>query len=292
MNVDVIVYDAFTQTPHMGNPAGIVLDAGELSDLQMQEIAKILGYNETAFVLPGNQQKYRIRFFTPRQEVPICGHATIATMSALSDIGLVSSGEEVIETGIGELKIGILSGKHTKIRMQQSLYQEKAFGGSREDIAQVIGLKAEELDEKYPICYASTGLWTLLVPIKKLDSFQRMTPKTNEFPLVLEENPRASIHPFCLETFHKECTMHGRHFSSPFSGTVEDVVTGTASGAMGGYYQKHIRSLLNMELIRVEQGLEIGRDGVVEVIASQTDSNPITILGTAVFSKKQTVVLK
>ena len=42
--------------------------------------------------------------------------------------------------------------------------------------------------------------------------------------------PKASIHPFCLETYDSDSDMHARHFSSPSSGTIADAVTGTASG--------------------------------------------------------------
>ncbi len=58
--------------------------------------------------------------------------------------------------------------------------------------------------------------------------------------------------------------MHARHFSSPFSGTIEDAVTGTVSGAMGAYYQKYICSSKENQMLKVEQGNEIGRAGIVE----------------------------
>ncbi|MGC5323847.1 hypothetical protein [Brevibacillus sp. SYSU BS000544] len=60
-----------------------------------------------------------------------------------------------------------------------------------------------------------------LIPAKKLDSFQRKKPDNALFPSVLGSMPKASVHPFCLETYDPNAQMHGRHFSSPFSGTVE-----------------------------------------------------------------------
>jgi PhzF family phenazine biosynthesis protein len=83
--------------------------------------------------------------------------------------------------------------------------------------------------------------------------------------------------------------MHGRHFSSPFSGTVEDPVTGTASGVMGMYYQKHIENNApggKRREILVEQGQEIGRDGIVRVCLPEGSSDAVRICGTAVFVKE------
>ncbi len=60
-----------------------------------------------------------------------------------------------------------------------------------------------------------------------------MKPKTNLFPSILKEVPNASIHPFCLETKKQHTHIHARHFSSPYSGTIEDPATGTTSGVMG-----------------------------------------------------------
>ena len=132
--------------------------------------------------------------------------------------------------------------------------------------------------------YGSTGIWTLLIPIKKLDIFSKMKPENKRFPEVLTQKPRASVHPFCLETYDKDADMHGRHFSSPFSGTVEDPVTGTASGVMGAYYISFIRSL-DEKNITVEQGQEIGKSGMVYVKVKKEYGNlNVEIKGEAVYA--------
>ena len=59
-----------------------------------------------------------------------------------------------------------------------------------------------------------------------LEAMKNMQPKNQLFPTILQEMPRASIHPFCLETYDKHAHMHGRHFSSPFSGMTEEMWRG------------------------------------------------------------------
>ncbi|MNI89904.1 putative isomerase YddE [compost metagenome] len=94
--------------------------------------------------------------------------------------------------------------------------------------------------------------------------------------------PTASIHPFCLETLDPAANMHARHFSSPYSGTTEDPVTGTASGVMGAYYATYIQDAPVLELL-IEQGQELGKDGRVQVTV--TNGEQIEITGTAVYVK-------
>ncbi|HEX8864792.1 MAG TPA: PhzF family phenazine biosynthesis isomerase, partial [Lentzea sp.] len=82
----VLRYSAFTKDPEGGNPAGVVLDASGLSDDEMLVIAAKVGYSETAFVLPsGKGREFDVRYFSPKAEVPFCGHATIATAVALAE---------------------------------------------------------------------------------------------------------------------------------------------------------------------------------------------------------------
>ena len=59
----------------------MVLDARGLTDEEMRRIARELNNSETAFILPGKPGEYdvQVRFFTPAKEVPVCGHATIAS---------------------------------------------------------------------------------------------------------------------------------------------------------------------------------------------------------------------
>lgn len=84
--------------------------------------------------------------------------------------------------------------------------------------------------------------------------------------------------------------MHARHFSSPFSGTTEDPVTGTASGVMGAYYSRYIGGQPPSFELLIEQGLEIGRDGRVRVSVSD-NGNTIEVTGNAVYVNEFDVML-
>lgn len=290
-SVKVYHYDAFSKEANKGNPAGVVLNGADLTDEEMQEIALKVGFNETSFPVKSEVADFRIRYFTPGHEMNLCGHATMATVYALKTKRLLDDKTDfTIETkaGILPIKINSTTDNEIYITMEQASPQFKEFKGSKEDLSNSIGLKSEDIDDDLPILYGSTGIWTLLIPIKKLDVFQNMKPNNKLFPTILKEMPNASIHPFCLETYDANAHMHARHFSSPYSGTIEDAVTGTASGVMGAYYAKYINNHFERSLsLIVEQGYEIEKDGRVMVTVSKNKDNyDIEITGNAVYVKE------
>src|SRR5215813_8134652 len=78
------IVDSFTDIPFKGNPAGVCLVDSQLSDERMLHIAQELNLSETAFVSqlesPG---AFAIRFFSPKMEIPLCGHATLASAKVI-----------------------------------------------------------------------------------------------------------------------------------------------------------------------------------------------------------------
>jgi len=283
-------YDAFSTIPNMGNPAGVVVEGDQYSEIEMQAIAKQVGFNETAFALKSDKADLRIRYFTPGHEMNLCGHATMATIYALKSKGLLEDKSNLtIETNTGILAIEIKerTAGRIYITMQHASPQFKDFNGSKAKLAQSIGLTEEAIHPELPIVYGSTGIWTLLIPIKNLTYFEKMSPQTADFPIILEEMPKASVHPFCLEAFDKNADLHARHFSSPYSGTIEDITTGTASGVMGAYFANYIdREVQLPKTLTVEQGQELGKDGRVHVhVKNDKEKLNISITGTAVHVK-------
>ncbi len=277
-------YEAFSPELGKGNPAGVVLAADGLSEQAMQQIAQTVGYNECVFVLSAEQADYRLRYWTPGHEVDLCGHATIAACWALAEAAIIDPSKTLqIATNVGVLPINFQTRNQQRwVTMQQAPAQFLPWHGDRVALAAVLGLQPDDLDPQYPICYGSTGIWTLLVPISNLAAMRRMQPQTANFPSVLAAKPRASIHPWCFETYDPQAAMHGRHFSSPYAGTLEDPVTGTASGVMGAYSLHYLQAQARVDLV-IEQGQELGRDGRVLVAAQRNGATiEVRINGTAV----------
>jgi len=92
------IVDAFTSAAFKGNPAGVCFPERAISDQTMQQVAMELGLSETAFVWPtGVEGIYDIRYFSPKKEIPLCGHATLASAkiifnnTAFSDIHFITA---------------------------------------------------------------------------------------------------------------------------------------------------------------------------------------------------------
>ncbi|MBA9086152.1 PhzF family phenazine biosynthesis protein [Fontibacillus solani] len=285
----ILHYDAFSSTPHMGNPAGVVLNADDLHQEEMQSLAEKVGFNETVFVLPSDTADLRLRYFTPGHEINLCGHATVASLFCLKSRGLLGNNKEItIETNVGILPVSFdTRGGELFIKMKQDQPRFIPFQGDVSRLAQSMSLSEEDLDISKPIVYGSTGTWTLLVPIRNLHSFSQMIPQNNMFPEILSENPKSSVHPFSFKTTDQNAMMHARHFSSPYSGTIEDPATGTASGVMGAYYLTYVNKEASSVEFIVEQGHEINRDGKIYVQAVRGESSiDVYVSGTAVFVRE------
>ncbi|RDY59390.1 PhzF family phenazine biosynthesis protein [Flagellimonas nanhaiensis] len=82
--IQTYIVDSFTDEPFKGNPAGVCLLNQEIGDEEMLLIAKELGFSETVFVTQlSGQNRFSIRFFSPKMEIPLCGHATLAASKVL-----------------------------------------------------------------------------------------------------------------------------------------------------------------------------------------------------------------
>lgn len=265
MKVEVFVVSAFGMNESGGNPAGIVLDAKGLSDSQMLQIAAKVGLSETAFLFPSDVCDFRLRFFTPVDEVDLCGHATIATYSLLHQLGKVSAGHYRQELLAGKLDIAI--GEDGLISMEQSIPN---YGDTfpAEDIALLVGTNSEEISiPNYPIQLVSTGLRDVLVPIRSREALANLQP---DFKAMAEFNKNldsVGFHAFWLNAESSEPTAICRNFA-PLYEIDEEAATGSSSGALASYLFKHG---VTQEHFEFHQGLSMGRPSKILVNLEASD---------------------
>lgn len=108
---DYKVVDVFTTLPLLGKPVAVVFDAEELSDTEMQTIARWTNLSETTFLLPPTRPgaDYRLSIFTPRSELPFAGHPTLGSAHAVLEaaIARAESGHLVQECAAGLIEIDV-----------------------------------------------------------------------------------------------------------------------------------------------------------------------------------------
>lgn len=292
---EVKVVDAFTAKPFAGNPCGVVTRAAGLTDDQMQAIARELNLSETAFVFPSTRASFRVRFFTPKKEIPLAGHPTVATMHALAEEGRIdlSSGPARVtqELSIGVLPVDLSRDSAGRVRVVMT--QAKPEFGRRMDrsmFAQALGLQVSDLLQDVPVQVVSTGTPQAMVPVKSLDALRKIRPDYPHLTDLEHVGHYFSLHAFTLEAFEPGHRAHARHFLAS-AGVLEDPVTGSATGGMAAYLWKY--GLVREPRYSVEQGHIMGRPGLVEVEVDAEGDEPqvVRVAGTAVTVIRGTLTL-
>jgi len=269
--------DAFTDRPFGGNPAGVVIDAEDLTDSEMLSIANEMNLSETAFVLSSDKADFRIRWFTPKKEVLFCGHATVATLHVLANEGkfgmeLDGSYSFKIETMIGVLTVDVIK----SVREIKIILHSPKVTLVREDIERHLFLDAlkireDELSEDYPVM-RETNLDYLYVPLESLDVLKSIDYNYSKLEKFCEKYNFTGVCVFSTETFDKDSSVHSRFFS-PTYGIKEDPVTGSAQGPLGVYLMINgIVEFSGREVdIKSEQGDIMGRPGRLVIKMTKDD---------------------
>ncbi|OIB56371.1 PhzF family phenazine biosynthesis protein [Natrialba sp. SSL1] len=261
----ILQVDAFTNDPCTGNPAGVVPEADDLSESQMQAIADEMAVSETAFLQESDEANYRVQYFTPTQEVDLCGHATIGSFAHLYDEGL-EPGTTTLETNVGVLDIDV--SEDGTVWMTQNAPQVREVDLSYARAAEVLGVEQAALEgarDDIPLAVSSTGLPFLVVPITYLSDLGDAAPDMAAVEELTDEFDAAGVYLFTFDALDRESTLHGRMFA-PGAGIPEDPVTGTASGAVAAYLD-HFGAFDDdlPEELRLEQGHYVDRPGYVRV---------------------------
>ncbi|ADJ16004.1 PhzF family phenazine biosynthesis protein [Halalkalicoccus jeotgali] len=263
----VHLIDAFTGDPLAGNAAGVVPDAGELSDEQRQAIARELAVSETAFLSDSERADRRIRYFTPTTEVDLCGHATIASHAHLFEAGTLDAGTHTLETNVGVLDIEVRS--DGTVWMEQDDPRIERVDPDYETVAESLSIDRAALEDvgaDLPLAVSSTGFPVLVVPVNFLEHLGNADPDDGAVAELCESVGAMGIYAFTFDTLTPAATLHGRMFA-PRAGIAEDPVTGTASGAAGAYLREFdaFGPSEFPEEMHFEQGHFVDRPGEVRV---------------------------
>ncbi|PCI96931.1 MAG: hypothetical protein COB14_09635 [Alphaproteobacteria bacterium] len=289
-NIKVHLVDAFTKNINEGNRAGVVFDADELTSEQMQNIAAFANVSETAFVLRSDDPKthdLHVRYFTPKTEVPICGHATIATHYLRAKKYNIGEGQVLSKTGAGILPVDIVKENNDiKIIMTQgkSVLGNVLTNLQRDFLKNSLQILDDDFSSSLPIQIVSTGHSKVMVPVRNQSVVQGISPDQDGLIKLSEEIDCNGYYVFSVENDEHTYKTHGRMFA-PAIGIFEDPVTGNANGP-AGLYMSHYGILqfdknYNYKAI---QGEAMGKSGVIEVILNkEKDALPqVKVAGVAI----------
>lgn len=243
-----------------GNPAGVVLEAGDLTDEQKKLISKKVNFSETAFIENSNKADYKVRFFTPTEEVDLCGHATIATYSLLFQKQLLSPGIYTQELKAGVLGVEMQADGLVIMKQSQPQFLEYI---APEDIAEVFGQRLEINGLRPQI--VSTGLADIMLPVSSREKLFSLKPNFKKMSELNKRTSSVGIHVFARDTINPKAVAHCRNFC-PLYGIDEESATGSSNGALACYlYQHGALNDQSLNAMQFEQGFSMGKPSNITV---------------------------
>lgn len=227
------IADAFTAQPFSGNQAGVVpLGEGPFPEESlMRALAGELKHSETAFVRRTGGGSFHIRYFTPAEEVDLCGHATIASFTVLRETGEIGVGTYALHTRSGDLEVTV---EPEAVWMDMAPPAEgRTF--SQEEQAELYGaygLTLADRPEGLEPQAVSTGLLDILLPVADMAALDRARQDEGAVCRLSERYGVVGVHMFCPGT--GDAAARCRNFA-PLYAIPEEAATGTSNGALTFY---------------------------------------------------------
>lgn len=258
--------DVFADRPGAGNPLGVVFDASGMESDAMQAYAAWANLSETIFFLPpaSADADYRVRIFTPCQELPFAGHPSVGAAWAALDSGLAQGKDGVLvqECAAGLLPVRIEQRGATRLVHVRAPQAREVATGNAHAEALASALRGVRSGKLAPALWNNGPNWWL-VELADAAAVRDMRPDLPAIAALTTASGAVGLAVFGrAEGLDHELAVRAY---CPADGIAEDPVTGSANasiaallhhaGALPGTGGRYIAS----------QGRELGRDGRVEV---------------------------
>jgi PhzF family phenazine biosynthesis protein len=262
------IIDVFGEVPLSGNPLAVVEDADDLTDAQMQAIAREFNQAETTFLMRSSAADWRLRSFTSAgAEVFGAGHNALGAWLWLAYRGRLGALDTPTtfhqEIGADVLPITLeRRGAHIHGRMKQASLKLLRVLEDTQFLAEALGIDQAELEQEPPPRVADTGGNHLLVRVRGKSAVDRISPRHEKLLPVLREIAAEGCYVYAYDA---ESPGHAyARFFNPTVGLWEDAATGTAAGPLCGYLGS-VSLLGPDDTLRVEQGVLMGRRSILDV---------------------------
>jgi PhzF family phenazine biosynthesis protein len=266
----VDLWVAFSETTAGGSAAGIVHDPAGLTADDMQDLAAKVGAPATCFVQAVKPDRVDVRFFSTLTEYGMCGHGTVALLTALIDAGRIDCGphDRVVELATPTSTATMSMHLRTDGRPEVMLSLEPAsFRPTRitpEELAAALGTTTQAFGSP-PIEESPSDFVHLIVPTTGLDALASMTPDFERLADLCRAHGVHTVAAFSPTPGDLANTIRVRDFC-PATGTDEAPATGTTNRAVACYLARHNTHGLGVSshyTVRAEQGVEMGRASLV-----------------------------
>ncbi|MCD0466248.1 PhzF family phenazine biosynthesis protein [Flavobacterium sp. ENC] len=250
--------DSFTNQKYKGNPAAVCLPETDLDAAEMQSIAAEIGFSETAFIKPLTDNTYSIRFFSPKTEIPLCGHATLASSKIVFS---TTSLDSITFINYDNVELAIEK-EDQKIKMFFPVYD------TEETVVPQKMLDALGISETISLRYSPNNKIILI----EIESAHELADLKPDFTALINSHTGISGVLVTAASDSTDFDFHYRYFW-PWAGTNEDPVT----GGIQTFLTKYWATKLNKTKLRAYQSsLRTG------TMSTELLQDKVSILGEAV----------
>ncbi|MET0280663.1 MAG: PhzF family phenazine biosynthesis isomerase [Steroidobacteraceae bacterium] len=266
--IRIFFVDAFTDTAGRGNPAAVALDADQLTEVQMQDIAREQHIGDWAFVLSPSSSEVDldVRFFSPRRELPFVGHATLALHAVLARIDPRPVRRQQGQSGVVEVRT-LPEPASFAIRQPAPALGRLPAATELGDVLALLDLTSADLDPRCPPRIAGGASTRLLLGLRDGAALDRVRPQLSGLAAMSARLGAQGYFLFVLRNHLGSPGTESRMFC-PAIGIDEDPVSGNAHAMLGVYL--HELGLLPTRSRAAQfvgqQGRHLGRDGEVQVV--------------------------
>jgi len=265
--------DVFSSEPLLGNPVAVVHDAEGVTDEEMRRFAHWTNLSETTFLLPPTRPEadYRLRIFTPNEELPFAGHPTLGSAHAWLEAGGVPQDHDEILQECGSGFVRVRRTDRLAFAAPPLLREGPVSDDER---AQILTALALTDDDVVDLSWGDNGPGWVVALLRDADAVLAVRPDWSSFGGldigVVGRYPSGS-----------ECAVEVRAFC-PSIGVVEDPVTGSLNASIAQWLAG---DRLPTSYVAA-QGTVLGRAGRVHV---EKDGDTVWVGGDAATTVKGTV---
>lgn len=230
----VFVADVFTTTMFGGNQAGVVLlDEGEAfpEEAFMRALAGELKHSETAYVRREGDKRLQIRYFTPVDEVDLCGHATIGAFSLMHKLGLVGEGEYELATAAGEQRV-LVENDMVYLAVSPVRILRELTDAETTELLSAYGLDNDDRCPGLPAALVSAGLTDIQLPVRNRAALLSAVQDEQAVAELSRRYDAVGVHMFCPG--EGDVSAWCSNFA-PLWGIPEECATGTANAGLTHY---------------------------------------------------------
>lgn len=284
------ILSSFVSKSGGGNKAAVVFDDYGFSEQQMLSIAKRNNFSETAFIdfRKSDSNRFNIRYFTPAEEVDICGHAALASFYILKQLGYLSDSIAYHRNKAGELKVFI----EENIILIEMKKPEIVMELDKKIILETVDIDSNRIiaDESGMISVISTGLRDIILEVDSLDTLRNMNIKRDSMIEVCRRYNLIGMHVVSRETIEADSDFCCRNFA-PAVGIDEESATGTSNASLIYYIMKNSKKFDYDKTYKIEQGYFMNSPSNIYVKADKI-SRSIFVGGTAKIENKEEIFVQ